>query len=69
MLLGIKSKKIFFLRHLLIGSLSGLLLYAFWLSRSQWVIGPPGMVAEVRHLLAYLGVSDTKIHTEKFIGY
>lgn len=33
MLLGIKSKKILFLRHLLIGSLAVALVYFFWLSR------------------------------------
>jgi hypothetical protein len=36
MLLGIKSKKQIFLRHLLMGSLSAILIYLFYLSYSSW---------------------------------
>lgn len=36
MLLGIKSKKILFLRHALVGSLSALLVYLVWQVNSTW---------------------------------
>lgn len=35
MLLGIKSKKILFLRHLLVGSLAITIVYLFWLTRPE----------------------------------
>jgi len=36
---------------------------------SWWVVGPPGMVVEVKHLLEYLGIPSSKIRTEEFTGY
>jgi len=36
----------------------------FW-----WIVGPPGMVAEVKHILGSLGIPDSKIRIEDFIGY
>lgn len=37
MLAGVKSQNTFFLRHALIGSLSAVTVYVFWLSRPEWV--------------------------------
>lgn len=36
MLLGIKSKKMLFMRHVAIGTLAALVTYLFWLSRPEW---------------------------------
>lgn len=37
MISGTKSKKTLFARHAAIGTLAGLVLYLFWLSRPEWV--------------------------------
>lgn len=34
-----------------------------------WIVGPPGMVAEVKYLLASVNIPDDKIRIEEFIGY
>ncbi len=36
---------------------------------SWWIVGPPGMVTEVKHMLAGVGVSDNNIRIEEFTGY
>lgn len=40
------------------------------LAEPTWyIVGPPAMVAEMRDLLLYLGISDSKIYSEDFFGY
>ncbi len=34
-----------------------------------WIVGPPAMVIEIKHLLRALGINDDKIRIEEFIGY
>ena len=34
-----------------------------------YIVGPPAMVADMRNLLSRLGIDDTKIYFEDFVGY
>lgn len=61
MLLGIKSKKIFFLRHLLMAGVSALLVYLVWSVNSTW--GP-----DMRLWKSFGGAAFTLLWFAVFIG-